>query len=430
MKKWLPVFLLVVLAVGAGGALEFSFQVGDELRAILASKQSTPEDPTSQASDVRYICPMHPQVIRAAPGDCPICEMDLVAVPASDDGQPRDTFPALASSPSNVQYFCPTHTISSTPGKCPICGLKLVPMGQDDDAHRGMSYGSLPVVRIRPEVVNHLGVRTVPVVKKALQRRIDTVGYVEYDRDQLRHVYPMWEGSVTNLAVRSEGERVKKGQVLFELASPKQSQYFGEVFAEQDGIIASLPVLEGSWVLSADIAMTIADLSSVWVLADVFEGQADWVKVGQGAEIRLRSVAERVWEGKVAYIYPNLDPETRTLKVRMQFDNPDEVLKPNMLAEVAIYGEPRSDALVVPREALIETGKHQRVIVALGEGRFQPRAVLGGIESEGWVEITGGLHKGERVVVSGQFLLDSESNLQASLVRAMGSIHPHSQAKE
>ncbi len=335
MKKKILVVLLLALAIGAGGALEYTFQIGEGLRAHQPAKGPTQ--------------------------------------------------PAMAAAQS--------------------------------DARAETSSLSLPAKTIRPGFVNRLGVRTATVERRTLQRRVEAVGYVEYDRTKLRHVYAQYEGTITNLTVRSEGERVQKEQFLFDLDSPTLSQWFGKVFAEQGGIITDLPVIEGTWARPTDIVMTIVDLSSVWVLTDVFEDQADWVRVGQKAEVRLPSIADRVWQGKVEYIYPNLDPETRTLKARLRFDNPDEVLKPNMLAEVKIHGEPRRDVLAVPREVLIETGKHQRVILALGEGRFEPRTVTAGMESQGWVEMIDGLQQGERVVVSGQFLIDSESSLQASLVR-------------
>ena len=324
-------------------------------------------------------------------------------------------------------YVCPMHpqVVRETPGSCPICGMDLVLVQHD------AGDGELPSVTISPEMVHNLGVRTASAQRRTLWRRIDTVGYVEYDRYKLRHVYSSAEGNVAGLTIRSEGERVEKGQFLFELQSPRMSKRFGDVYAEQGGIVADLKAIEGTWMLPTDIVMTIGDLSSVWVLADVFEGEAGWVKQGQSAEVRLPSLPERVWEGTVEYIYPNLDPETRKLKVRMRFENPDEVLKPNMLAEVTIFGGPKHDVLAVPREALIETGKQQRLVVAQGEGRFQPREVTVGVERGDWVEISVGLEDNEQVVVSGQFLIDSESNLQASLSHFEGpEEHDEHQSQE
>jgi Cu(I)/Ag(I) efflux system membrane fusion protein len=167
--------------------------------------------------------------------------------------------------------------------------------------------------------------------------------------------------------------------------------------------------------------MSLADLSSVWLIAEVFESQADWVKVGQTAEVSLAFLPGRIWEGTVEYIYPSLDAKTRTLKARLRFDNPDEALKPNMYANVRIFGGARDDTIVIPVEALIRTGRESRVVMALGEGRFASRTVTAGIESGDQVEIIAGLEPGEEVVTSGQFLIDSEASLKASMTRMQAS---------
>lgn len=167
--------------------------------------------------------------------------------------------------------------------------------------------------------------------------------------------------------------------------------------------------------------MSLADLSSVWILAEVFESQADWVKEGQSAEVKLSYLPGREWKGEVEYIYPSLDPKTRTLKVRLRFDNVDEALKPNMFSDVTIYGGAKRDVKIIPREALIRTGNDERVIISVGEGRFQPRDVTAGIESGEYIEIINGLNVGDKIVTSGQFLIDSEASLKASIARMSSS---------
>jgi len=338
------------------------------------------------------------------------------------------------------------------PGKSPM-GMDLVPVYADD------AQGD--VVSIKSEVVQNLGVRTTSAERTRLWRGIDTVGYVDYDESKVSHIHLRTEGWIENLAVKSEGERIKKGERLFDLYSPElvnaQKEFVTalssankslirasksrlsalgvsegqikqiqktrntnqhiSVHAPQDGVVSSLMVREGMFVTPSLNVMSLGDLSSVWLLAEVFERQAQWVKVGQAAEVKLSYVPGQVWQGKVEYIYPSLDAKTRTLKVRLRFDNPEEGLKPNMYANVRIFGGPKDNIIVIPLEGLIRTGRDQRVIIDLGEGRFEARDVVAGIESGDYVEIMQGVDEGDHIVVSGQFLIDSEASMRAGIKR-------------
>ena len=338
------------------------------------------------------------------------------------------------------------------PGKSPM-GMELVPVYADESGSNA--------VTISPEVVQNLGVRTAKAEVSRLWRGIDTVGYVDFDESKVSHIHLRTEGWVENMAVRSEGERVKKGDRLFDFYSPdlvnaqeefvhalssgnkglisasserllalgvssgqinklrktRKVNQFVSVFAPQDGVVSMLPVREGMFIKPSMKVMSLADLSSVWLLAEVFERQSNWLSMGDSAEVNLSYLPGREWQGKVEYIYPSLDPKTRTLKVRLRFDNPEEALKPNMYANVKIFGGAKNDILIIPLEALIRTGRNERVIIALGEGRFEARTVSAGIESGDWVEIVSGLKEGEDVVASGQFLIDSEASIKASFNR-------------
>ncbi len=342
------------------------------------------------------------------------------------------------------------------PGKSPM-GMDLVPVYADagDDSN---------TVRIDSAMVQNLGVRTARAERGKLWRQINAVGYVAFDERKLSHVHLRTDGWIEKLNVKSNGEQVRKGDVLFELYSRElvnaQEEYIQalqgsnvylkrasrdrlealgmsgaqiqqvardrrasqriRILASQDGVVDGLNVREGMYVKPATEVLTLADLSSVWLLVDVFERQSDWVRVGQPAEVRLGYLPGRVWEGEVEFVYPTIDAKSRTLQVRLRFDNPNEALKPDMYANVRIYAGPKDNVLSIPREALIKTADSQRVIVALEPGRFRAQEVVAGMESGDFVEIIAGLSEGDRVVTSGQFLIDSEASLRASFSRLSG----------
>jgi len=344
---------------------------------------------------------------------------------------------------------------SDQPGKSPM-GMDLVPVYADE-----MESQEPGLVSIDPRVVSKLGVRAAPVERSALSRRIETVGYVAYDEETLQQINTRVDGWIEHLAVNATGDPVRRGQVLFELYSPTlvnaQREHLAamnssnaalheaslerlralgmtpeeidrlhnertveqriRVFASKDGVVAHLGVREGIYVTPATNVMAIAELDRVWLLAEVFERQAAWVEPGQQAEVELDYLPGERWAGTVDYVYPELDPRTRTLKVRVRFDNATQVLRPNMFARVTIFGNESEPVLHVPREAVIRGGSIDRVVLALGQGQFRAQPVELGIEVGDRVEIRSGLSDGDRVVTSGQFLIDSESNIDSALAR-------------
>jgi len=340
------------------------------------------------------------------------------------------------------------------PGTSPM-GMPLNPVYADEvDGQPG-------VVAIDATIINNLGVRTATVQRGELSHRIETVGYVGYDEDTVQHVHTRVDGWVEKLATKATGDPVEKGQLLFELYSPTlvnaEEEYLValrsnnklllgasrerlvalgvpgseisrldaertirqrvRIYAESDGVVTHLGVREGMFVTPATDIMSVAEMDRIWVLAEVFERQAAWVKQGQHAMVELDYRPAEVWHGIVDYVYPELDPKTRTLKVRLRFDNEAQTLRPNMFARVTILGESTGEVVHVPREALIRGGSVNRVVIALGEGRFRAQPVEIGIESGDRVEIRDGISAGDLIVTSGQFLIDSESNIEAALSR-------------
>jgi len=343
------------------------------------------------------------------------------------------------------------------PGLSPM-GMDLVPYYGDDGSGPDEGQGT---IRISSNVINNLGVRTATAEYEALQTKIDTVGYVNYDQDKLVHIHPRVEGWIEKLYVKAIGDPVTKGQALYDIYSPelvnaqeelllaldrknsrlisaaenrlialqlpkeevvalkkyrkvKQSITF---FAPQKGVVENLYIREGFFVKPGTMMISIGDLSEVWVEAEVFERQAGQVKTGTPVTMTLDYLPGKTWQGQVDYIYPTLDAKTRTVKVRLRFKNSDGEFKPNMFAQISIHTSSDEHTLLIPKEALIRTGSQDRVVLALGQGNFKSiEVIIGRIDSDN-VEIISGLAEGEKVVSSAQFLLDSESSKSSDFKR-------------
>jgi len=401
--------------------------------------------------DSKYQCPMHPDIVKNSQGSCPVCGMQLELIDQQEVNKSEEKKLLYWVAPMDANYR------RDKPGKSPM-GMDLIPIYEDKDTE---VFEQGVVVKISPAVENNMGVRITEVKAGPLSRIIETVGYVGLDESRVSHIHLRVDGWIENLSIKIEGDRVKKGQHLFDLYSPKLVNSMEEymqalnsknkrlisasreklsslgvskkqikslknkhkvpriinIYAPQDGIVSMLNVREGMYVKPANRVMTLANLSSVWVLAEVFESQSSWLEFGQPADVALSFVPGRIWSGKVDYIYPSLDAKNRTLRVRLQFDNNDEVLKPNMYANVMIKGSTKRKVLSVPREAVIRSGKNQRVIVAKGNGKFEQREIVAGMESGDRIEINSGVTEGENIVISAQFLIDSEASMKASILR-------------
>jgi len=371
-------------------------------------------------------------------------------------------------------YVCPMHPsiVRHKVGHCPICGMQLVKKNIQKTAsnERKIKITGYPVVHLTYDIIQKLGVRTLKIKYQHMEKLIKTVGYVNYDEDSLTTISVKTAGWVENLSVRRVGLPVYKGQLMLELYSPEfldvQKEFiatqkkdhsgnlrkYGDrkesvnsrdhlrymsvpesmmneiarrgkvkhrlpIYSPMQGLVVEHYIHKNQFIDIDEPMMVIADMSSVWVEANIYEYQLQWIKLGLLADIEVRSLPGKHFTGQLTYIHPELNYRTRTLKVRLLVPNPNWLLRPNMFAEVRIKNKLQQKIIAVPREALIITGTRKSIILSLGNGKFLPKDVVTGLHSEGKVEILSGLKKGDRIVLSGQFLIDSEANLQASFNR-------------
>jgi Cu(I)/Ag(I) efflux system membrane fusion protein len=469
-RVWITlVFVAAALIVGGGGGFWIARQSSGGTRAGQGAAEGAKDEQL-------YTCGMHPNVIQKGPGECPICHMKLTPLKQTKAADRKD--PAGGPQERKILYWRapmdPSY-ISDKPGKSPM-GMDLVPVYADEVV-------AGPEITIDPATIQNMGIRTTTVRRGHLTKTIRTVGRVDYNEEGLTFINTKFEGWIERLYVNETGVQVNKGDPLFDVYSPKlysaqeeylaalrgvarlsestmpeareqaeqlveasrvQLKYFDISDAQIDelrrtqelkktltihspasGIATEKMALEGMYVKPGMRLYTLADLSTVWVYVDVYEYELPWIHVGQDAEMKLPYIPDRVYHGQVRYIYPYLEEKTRVIHVRLAFPNPELALKPGMYASVVLDSELDRQAVLIPREGYIDSGIRQVAFLALPGGTFQPRNIEVGVQAEDdMVEVRQGLEPGDEVVVSGQFLLDSESKLREAIEKMLGPHKP------
>jgi RND family efflux transporter MFP subunit len=411
-------------------------------------------------------CGMHPQVIQDHPGNCPICGMKLTPIRKQAGDSPAGE--------RKIKFYKSTMTpgeTSPTPAKDSM-GMDMVPVYEDAGEPANSS-----AIAVDAATRQNMNIRTEEVRRGPLRKTIRTLGAIDYNETALADVTTKFKGWIEKLNVDATGQLVHRGEPMFEIYSPElysaevefllaldagstndpsalalretaasKLKFFDvpaaqiaeleksrtprkalPVAAPMSGFVIEKNVVAGQMVDAGMKLYRLADLGIVWVLAQVYEQDLAYVRLGQEAVVKVASLPDREFRGRVTFIYPNVDEKTRTAKIRLEFENPGYFLKPGMFVSAQLHAELEGSAVLVPESAVLRSGAKNTVFVALDGGKFEARDVMLGVEAEGdFIQVVSGLGTGERVVTSGQFLLDSESQLREAIEKMRG---PTSQAK-
>ncbi|HSL18633.1 MAG TPA: efflux RND transporter periplasmic adaptor subunit [Methylomirabilota bacterium] len=462
-------WVLVGVLVGLLLAIPLRFTPVETWVADLIGSEPRTSEPDAEL----WTCPMHPDVIRSDPGQCPVCGMDLV--PMADDEMAPDA--AAIDHDAAELWTCPMHPgiLEPEPGQSPICGMDLVPTRTEADepptAAAGARQGA--TVRIDPTVVQNMNVTTETVTRGDIRRSIRTVGSLDYDQDRMVTVTTKFPGFVEKVHVNYLGQPVSAGDPLFEVYSPelvqtqqellsamayaqrladapddarrraeslvdaaRQRLGYWDISAEQiraleerGEIVRALTVtapssglvmkrmhgLEGMRIQPGMDVIHIAGIDTLWLSVELYADQLPWVGEHTPATITFTYFPGEVFRGRVRYVEPEVSETTRTVRLTLEVPNPGRRLRVGMYATVVFEPVQVADAVTVPSRAVLRTGTRNVVVVALGGGRFAPREVTLGREGEGYIQVLEGIEAGERIVTSAQFLIDSESNLREAI---------------
>jgi len=430
--------------------------------ALLIAGCTSRQTPEQNLSEVGYYtCPMHPTVVQEESGECPICGMDLVP----EEGKKTE----VSESSSGQYYTCGMHPeiVQDEPGNCPICHMELV-LRKANTGDEQISDES-KTITIDPTVEQNMGIRVEHIRFKDISHNIRTIGKVELADDASFKINLRFSGWIEKIFVNKIGQKIEKGDKLFEIYSPElisaQEEFllamnnYGiehdltkaaerrlllwnipqihleKIVAEnnaQQNVIFTSPfngfvlhksIQEGSKVKAGTDLYHLGNLDKIWILAEIYEVDIPLLKTGQTADIEITNQPGKNRKGKISYIYPTLNPETRTQKIRFELENKEHILKPGMFAIIYLEIDKQEKVLTVPTEAIIHSGERQIVFVSKGNGKFEPREIQTGRsdDKEYYTEVISGLEDNEVVVVSGQFLLDSESQLQEAVQKLLAA---------
>jgi len=359
-------------------------------------------------------------------------------------------------------------------------GMDYIPVYQEEESPSSHKE-PIGTVSIDGVTVQNIGVRSTTAQLESLSHHVRALGRVAYDEERMLHLHPKTEGWIEKLTVDKTGQWVEKNTDLLSIYSPKlvtsQQEYILalnnlnalknspiadirrgaeelvqsslerlklldvpehqlhelthqhkikkslHIHTPEEGVVMKIGAREGQYVTPETEIYMIADLRKIWVYADIYEYELPWVKTGDAVDMQLVGIPGKTFTGHLAYIYPYADAKTRTIKVRLVFDNPDLLLKPDMFAEVTIYADAQEKAVVIPSEAVIRSGTRNQVFIVREPGKFEPRVVTLGLASNGKVTLLSGVQAGEQVVTSAQFLIDSESKLREATAKMLESIN-------
>jgi Cu(I)/Ag(I) efflux system membrane fusion protein len=446
----------------------FALLTGVSVGYFLSDSSNTPVSVSDKKKVPKfYRNPMNPDITSPVPAKDSM-GMDYVPVYADEEKVSPEQEILFYRNPMNPDITSPVPTKDSM-------GMDYIPVYAEN-----MSSEVTGTVTIDPVITQNIGVRTSKAVKTELSRTVRTIGRVDYDEESMRRLHSKIDGWVERVKVNKTGQSVKKGETLFSIYAPKlvssQQEYllalnnlatlekspFDEIkqgakdlvkssrerlslldvpeyqiralektrkvkkilnfHSPANGTVININTREGQFVTPKTELYMMVNLNKVWVYADVYDYELPWIKLGDEVEMTLASVPGKTFKGSLSYIYPYAEKKTRTTKVRLVFDNKEHLLRPDMFAEVSIKSNPSRDIVVIPAEAIIRSGTNTQVFIAKGEGKFEPRLVKLGIESDGMVAVLEGVSAGDEVVTSAQFLVDSESKLREATAKMMEAL--------